>query len=83
MSIINEIEEKDNKIFYSIILDNNDFTVKKFYSDYYLSEIRELLNERISNNFYFIFPNGEKISSKQENFLILQEISKDNKIYLK
>ena len=83
MSIINEIEEKDNKIFYSVILDNNDFTVKKFYSDYYLSEIRELLNERISNNFYFIFPNGEKISSKQENFLILQEISKDNKIYLK
>ena len=46
MSIINEIEEKDNKIFYSVILDNNDFTVKKFYSDYYLSEIRELLNEK-------------------------------------
>lgn len=57
-------------------------TVKKFYSDYYLTEIREILNKRISNNNYFTYKNGETISNKQE-VLILSEILFDNKLYLK
>ena len=77
-----EIEKKDSKILIGIILNDTDLTVKKFYSDYYLTEIREILNKRISNNNYFTYKNGETISNKQE-VLILSEILFDNKLYLK
>ena len=78
-----EIEKKNSKILVGIILDETDLTVKKFYPDFYLSEIREILKKRITNEFYFSYKNGEKISNKQEQFLILSEILLDNKLYLK
>ena len=55
-----EIEKKNCKILVGIILDETDLTVKKFYPDFYLSEIREILKKRITNEFYFSYKNGEK-----------------------